>query len=65
MFAGKGWNEQYMMQSFLACNTAFEVLFGTHWMMRRHWDLLRGAFPDLAEEDRHREGTSLWIRRRI
>ena len=63
VFAGKGWNEQYMMQSFLVWNSAFEVLFGTHWMMRRHWDLLRRAFPDLVEEDRHREGSSLWIRR--
>jgi predicted O-methyltransferase YrrM len=63
VFAGKGWNEQYVMQSFLVWNSAFEVLFGTQWMMRRHWDLLRGAFPDLVEEDRHREGSSLWIRR--
>ena len=63
MFAGKGWNELYLVQSFLVWNTAFEVLFGTHWMKRRHWDLLRRAFPDLLDEDISRGASSLWIRR--
>jgi hypothetical protein len=63
VFDGKGWNELYMMQSFLVWNSAFEVLFGTHWMKRRHWDLLRRTFPELLDEDRRREGSSLWIRR--
>jgi len=62
VFAGKGWNEQYLIQSFLVWNSAFEVLFGTHWMIRRHWDVLRGAFPELVDGDRQR-GSSLWIRR--
>ena len=59
---GRGWNELYMMQSFLAWNSAFEIMFGTHWMIRKHWDLLRQAFPDLVDDDRQR-GSSLWIRR--
>ena len=63
VFAGKGWNELYIMQSFLVWNSAFEVLFGTHWMKRRHWDVLRRAFPDLLEEDIDRDASSLWIRR--
>jgi hypothetical protein len=62
VFAGKGWNELYLMQSFLACNSAFEVVFGTYWMIRKHLDLLRRAFPDMVDED-HRDGSSLWIRR--
>jgi hypothetical protein len=63
VFAGKGWSELYLMQSFLVCNSAFEVLFGSHWMKRRHWGLLRRAFPDLLDEDIRREASSLWIRR--
>ena len=62
MFEGKGWNELYLMQSFLVWNSAFEVLFGTYWMIRRHWDLLCRAFPDMTVEDR-RDSSSLWIRR--
>jgi hypothetical protein len=62
VFAGKGWNEQYLVQSFLVWNSAFEVLFGTHWMVRRHWELMREAFPELAGEDRG-DASSLWIRR--
>ena len=62
VFAGKGWNEQYLMQAFLAMNPAFEVMLGTHWMMRRHWDLLCRAFPDIVDSDR-RDSSSLWIRR--
>jgi predicted O-methyltransferase YrrM len=62
VFEGKGWNELYMTQAFLAWNSAFEVLFGTHWMIQKHWDDLRRAFPDLVDDDRRR-GSSLWIRR--
>jgi predicted O-methyltransferase YrrM len=62
VFEGKGWNELYLMQSFLVWNSAFEVLFGTYWMIRRHWDALCRAFPDMTPEDR-RDSSSLWIRR--
>jgi predicted O-methyltransferase YrrM len=62
VFAGKGWNEQYLLQSFLVWNSAFEIVFGTHWMIRQHWDLLCQAFPDMVEEDR-RDSSSFWIRR--
>lgn len=62
VFEGKGWNEPYLMQSFLVWNSAFEVLFGTYWMIRRHWDVLRRAFPEMTVEDR-RDSSSLWIRR--
>jgi hypothetical protein len=63
VFEGRSWNELYLMQSFLVWNSAFEVLFGTHWMIRRHWDVLQRAFPELVDDDRH-DGSSLWIRRR-
>jgi hypothetical protein len=62
VFEGKGWNELYLMQSFLVWNSAFEVMFGTYWMIRRNWDALRQAFPEMTVEDR-RDSSSLWIRR--
>jgi predicted O-methyltransferase YrrM len=62
VFQGKGWNEQYLAQSFLVWNSAFEVMFATHWMIRRHWDELVRAFPGMTVEDQ-RDSSALWIRR--
>jgi predicted O-methyltransferase YrrM len=62
VFQGKGWNEQYLTQSFLVWNSAFEVMFGTHWMIRTHWDSLTRAFPAMVAEDQ-RDSSALWIRR--
>jgi SAM-dependent methyltransferase/predicted O-methyltransferase YrrM len=61
---GWGWNELYLIQAFLAFNSAFEVVFGAQWMLQHHLEELRAAFPVLKEE-RHmvRGGASLWIRR--
>lgn len=59
---GRAWNELYLIQAFLAFNSAFEIVFGTHWMRQNHWDLLQVAFPGLTDENRDR-GSSLWIRR--
>ena len=59
---GRAWNEQYLVQAFLAFNAAFEILLGTYWLRTSHWDRLRQVFPDLTDEHRER-GSSLWIRR--
>ena len=61
VFQGKGWSEQYLAQSFLVWSSAFEVLLATHWMARRHWDVLAQAFPAMSADDR--TPSSLWIRR--
>jgi SAM-dependent methyltransferase/predicted O-methyltransferase YrrM len=59
---GWGWNELYLAQSFLAFNSAFEVVLGAQWMIqRRRAELLR-AFPDYPRHE-HRGGAALWIRR--
>jgi predicted O-methyltransferase YrrM len=61
---GWGWNELYLMQSFLAFNSAFEVVFGVHWMIKHHRDALREAFPDLTDSQTNPESAaSIWIRR--
>lgn len=62
---GWGWNEIYLMQSFLDFNSAFEVAFSVHWMLQNHPEALREAFPDLSErETKLYSSASLWIRRR-
>jgi predicted O-methyltransferase YrrM len=54
------WNEQYLLQTFLSFNAAFEVLWASQWMHFKHPDLLTKAFPS------HKAGvspSSFWFRR--
>jgi predicted O-methyltransferase YrrM len=64
VFEGWGWNEQYLLQSFLAFNSAFEILVGAQWMLQRSLPALLAGFPGMAER-RHaeRSGVSFWMRR--
>jgi predicted O-methyltransferase YrrM len=55
------WNEQYLLQAFLAFNRAFEVQWGGTYMHLRHPELLRQAFPSY-DPARSLPG-SFWIRR--
>ncbi|HUN78378.1 MAG TPA: class I SAM-dependent methyltransferase [Solirubrobacteraceae bacterium] len=59
---GWGWNETYLVRSFLTFNSAFKVLWGTKYMLIHHPDDVRVAFPNL---DRYSAmgGASLWIQR--
>lgn len=59
---GWGWNEQYLVQAFLAFNAGFEVVFGARWMLEHHRDELLRAFPGLADHE-SAGGASLWLRR--
>ena len=45
---GRAWNEVYLLQSFLAFNSGFEVVFGVRWMMQNHRAALEDAFGDLG-----------------
>jgi predicted O-methyltransferase YrrM len=54
------WNEQYLLQTFLSFNGAFEVLWAGYWMHTKHPDLLTKAFPS------YKAGVwpgSFWFRR--
>jgi hypothetical protein len=55
------WNEQYLLQAFLAFNDAFEVAWAGHFMHQKHPDLLERAFPSYRR-DRSCPG-SFWMRR--
>jgi predicted O-methyltransferase YrrM len=59
---GWGWNELYLVQSFLAFNSAFEVVVGAQWMIQRRREALLRAFPDYVRHE-ERGGAALWIRR--
>jgi len=52
-------NEQYLVQAFLAFNQAFEVIFSTAYMYLNHEAEIRAAFPKAP----YWSGGSLWLRR--
>jgi predicted O-methyltransferase YrrM len=62
VLSGRGWNEQYVLQSFLAFNAAFEVLLGIGWMCEFHPDVLAGAIPGFPATTPD-GGGSFWMRR--
>jgi predicted O-methyltransferase YrrM len=58
---GRFWDEQYLLQAFLAFNNRFEVLWAGHWMHLTHPGQLRAAF---ATYDPARAAPgSFWMRR--
>jgi SAM-dependent methyltransferase/predicted O-methyltransferase YrrM len=59
---GWGWNEAYLVRSFLSYNRAFEIVWGAQFMLQRHRELVLRAFPGYAEYEA-RGGTALWLRR--
>ena len=65
------WTEQYLLQAFLAFNSAFEILWATQYMTRKYLNELKLAFPsfeNISPTD-IKVGTaigsgSLWIKRK-
>ncbi|HTY19382.1 MAG TPA: class I SAM-dependent methyltransferase [Myxococcota bacterium] len=56
------WNEQYLLQAFLAFNSAFEVLLAASFLHLEHPDVLVEVFPGYSPR-KHRPG-SFWMQRR-
>ena len=59
------WNEQYLLQAFLAFNSHFEVLWPGNYMMIHHPNALRSIIPEfdlMREQYPSAEPTSFWIR---
>ena len=50
------WNEQYLLQAFLACNDSFQVVWGSAYMASRHRERVEAAFASC-------NGASFWMRR--
>jgi Methyltransferase domain len=62
VLGGRGWNEQYLVRSFLTFNDSFEVMLGVGWLCLSHPAELAAAIPGF---DPTRDGgASLWIRRK-
>ena len=56
------WNEQYLLEAFLAYNPHFEIVCALNWLATDHPDLLRDACPVLTERMPKQPG-SFWMRR--
>jgi predicted O-methyltransferase YrrM len=59
---GWGWNEMYLVRSFLLFNSAFEIVWATAYMLTHHRDRVVEAFPDYPGHG-SMAGASMWIRR--
>lgn len=55
------WNEQYMLQAFLAFNSAFTVLWGGSFMHLKHQDMLQAAIQ--IYNPQHDWPGSFWIKK--
>lgn len=59
------WNEQYLLQAFLAFNGRFEVLWPGNYLMLKYPDAMRAAFPEftlMTEKYPQSEPSSFWMR---
>jgi hypothetical protein len=57
------WNEQYLLEAFLAYNSEFEVVAAVNWLKHTHYDTLAAACPMLKQYPAAEPG-SFWFRRR-
>lgn len=57
------WNEQYLLESFLAFNSAFEILSAVNWLKHNHFEALDRACPPVGEHPEAEPG-SFWFRRK-
>jgi predicted O-methyltransferase YrrM len=59
VYAGRGWNEAYLLRAFLMYNDAFRIRLFNSFLARFHWPLMASA---LAPWDRN-PGGSIWLER--
>ena len=57
------WNEQYLLEAFLAFNRDFEVLAANNWLKHNHAEKLTQATPVMLREP-DREPGSFWFQRK-
>lgn len=63
VLSGWAWNEQYLLQAFLAFNREFEVVLSLGWLAHREPQTIEAAVPGFKRFYPGRGG-SLWIRRK-
>lgn len=59
----KLWNEQYLLEAFLSCNPAFEIVAALNYLNRRHPGEMAKRFPMLRQNTGCLEPRSFWIRK--
>jgi hypothetical protein len=62
---GIHWNEQYLLQAFLAFNSRFEVVWAGNHLLLRHPELMHATFPEIAAMRRQyplAEPSAFWMR---
>jgi hypothetical protein len=62
------WNEQYLLQAFLAFNSRFEVLWPGNYMMQKYPDRVCAVFPEFQVMRQHypqSEPSAFWMRVRM
>jgi len=58
------WNEQYVLDAFLACNTAFKPTCCVQWLWSEHRDELRAAWsPAIVDAGGTQGPASFWMKR--
>lgn len=62
------WNEQYLLQAFLAYNDRFEVLWPGNYMMIKHPEWMLAVFPEfkrMRQDYPQSEPTAFWMRVKV
>ncbi len=59
---GWGWNESYLVRSFLSFNSEFEIIWAQQYMLCHQREQLLAAFPGVGPDTA--SGAALWIRRK-
>jgi predicted O-methyltransferase YrrM len=57
------WSEQYLVEAFLAFNSAFEVIGALNWLKHNHHDAFQHACPVIARRPQQEPG-AFWFRRK-
>lgn len=58
------WNEQYLLEAFLSCNTRFKVLGALNLLSKRYPDRLAEKFPVFREKAGNCDPGSIWLQSR-
>ncbi len=59
----KLWNEQYLLEAFMSCNSNFEVVAALNFLKHHHPGRMAEKFPMLAARMEQSEPGSFWIRK--
>ena len=57
------WNEQYLLQAFLAMNPSYKVLFGTYFMKSRYPEKMDAFFKEPEGYHRRLQNSSFWMQK--